>query len=95
MGAWSKVTQIRRDFIIVQWRPIGFVSLVLNLGEAAPNSSQSPGLVEANSAAISYDRKKRRDSIQDLLNHWSDKSTLDPNRDSLNRNSSSNAPRQA
>ena len=37
-----------------------------NLGEAAPNSSQRAGLVEANSTAISHNREEGRDSIQHL-----------------------------
>ena len=37
-----------------------------NLREAAPNSSQRTRLVKAYSAAIAYDREKRRNSIQDL-----------------------------
>ena len=42
--------------------------LVRNLCEATPDSSQSAGLVKANSPAISYNREKRRDSIEDLQN---------------------------
>ena len=37
-----------------------------NLGEAAPDSSQRPCLVEADSPAVSHNREKRRDTIQDL-----------------------------
>ena len=42
--------------------------LMWNLSEATPNSSQRSGLVKANSAAISYNSEKRRNSIQDLQN---------------------------
>ena len=41
-----------------------------NLGKTAPNSSQRPSLVEANSSAIPCNREKRRDSKQDLQNIW-------------------------
>jgi hypothetical protein len=37
--------------------------LVRDLRKAAPNSSQRPGLVEADSAAISYNREKRWNGI--------------------------------
>ncbi len=40
--------------------------LMRNLSEATPNSSQRPGLVEANSPAVSHNREKRRDTIQHL-----------------------------
>ena len=40
--------------------------LMRDLSEATPNSSQRSGLVKANSPAVSYNREKRRDSIQDL-----------------------------
>ena len=42
--------------------------LVRNLRKAAPNSSQRPGLMEADSPAISYNREKRWNCIQNLQN---------------------------
>ena len=42
--------------------------LVRNLRKAAPDSSQRPALVKANSPAIPYNRQKRRNSVHDLQN---------------------------